>query len=182
MINGSSTIITSDRRGNLNEALNLNNGYAYVPLGVYFSSAFTITAWIYPSQLQTGSRLIDFANGPSNDNIVISLKKISTNTLYFEIYNSGNRYATVEYIALIENQWLFLSLCYDGTSVKIYFSGTVAGSSTFSNFMPNFLNRAKNYIGKSNWNGDGVSTTIIDELRIYNRCLSQTEINSLMNF
>ena len=43
------------------------------------------------------------------------------------------------------------------------------------------VNRAFNYIGKSFDAYDGYSSSIIDDLRFYNKCLTQTEILELKN-
>jgi hypothetical protein len=62
LING---LFVSDRFGNPQSALCLNNGYATLSPGVYFNSSFTITAWVYPlDQNSRYQRIIEFSNGP----------------------------------------------------------------------------------------------------------------------
>ena len=73
MTQGTSTLFTSDRCDNPNSALNLNGGYTQVPSGVYFKSAFTITAWIYAQNLGTWCRLLDFGSAWRVYNIVLVL-------------------------------------------------------------------------------------------------------------
>ncbi len=49
VIGGSNYGLTFDRFGYPNSALNLTNGYAQLPPGIYFSGTFTVTMWAYLS-------------------------------------------------------------------------------------------------------------------------------------
>ncbi len=46
LYNGVSYSLTTDRFGNANSAIYLNNGYLQVPTGVYFSGDFTVNCEI----------------------------------------------------------------------------------------------------------------------------------------
>src|ERR1041385_1589777 len=56
-------------------ALNLNgvNGYIQATNGVWFNGDFTVEAWVYVRTYANWSRLIDFANGPNNQNVYVAL-------------------------------------------------------------------------------------------------------------
>ena len=70
---GVNAALTSDRFGQSNTAISLSNGYYKVPPGVYFSGKqLTIMAWVRIRHFRSYSRLIDFGNGPSNENIVLA--------------------------------------------------------------------------------------------------------------
>jgi len=43
------------------------------------------------------------------------------------------------------------------------------------------LTRSSCFIGKSNWDFHGFSSSYLDDLRFYNRSLTQIEIQQLMN-
>ena len=43
------------------------------------------------------------------------------------------------------------------------------------------LTRSNCFIGKGNWPTDGFSSSFVDDLRFYNKSLTQTEIQQLMN-
>ena len=79
------------------------------------------------------------------------------------------------------NEWQHLSATFNGTIINIYINGTLTLSSVFNAQMPKTLIRTKCYIGKSNWQEDGNSSSILDDLRFYNKSLSQIEILELMN-
>ena len=183
MSQGSNTFITTDRKGISNAALNLNNGFTSVPPGVYFNSAFTITAWVYVSQLVGRSpRLIDFGTGTSN-NIVASLSH--TAAYNFPLFHALNPYTYLFNLdgtqSLTLNRWTFLSYTFSGTVANIYMNGINIGTQTLPNGFPANVTRTTNYIGKSNWPNNGNALAIIDELRFYNRFLSVTELINLMN-
>ena len=62
---------------------------------------------------------------------------------------------------------------------KIYVNGILTGSTSVSNKLPWNVIRRYNYAGCTSWE-DADSTACIDDLRIYKRALSLTEINALM--
>ena len=68
---------------------------------------------------------------------------------------------------LIYNTWQFLAATFDGFTINIYINGILNGSVSQMYALPT-INRAFNYIGKSNWNNDGYSFSYIDDLRFYN--------------
>ena len=171
------TYMDVDRSGTPNSALNLNGSYTQVPPNVYFSSEFSITAWLYPNSVTPYSRLIDFGNGPNNNNIIFSISEGSTMQPYFHIYGYGQKTAGK---ALSLQIWSFICATFDGTTLIIYINGVNVGSTIISTQRtPSIL--SQNYIGKSNWAGDGYTSSLIDELRIYNRSLTLAEINQLMH-
>ena len=180
MQQGINTYFTADRHGTPNSALNLNGGYTQVPPGVYFYSAFTITAWVYPNNVGSCARVLDFGNGESIDNVVMSLSLFSTMQIYFEIVDDSTSVFILQSSSILPlNEWSFLSLTFDGTMQIVYINGIQVGSNIISiSKTPRILNM--NFFGKSNYPWDGYSWSLIDELRIYNRSLPQTEINLLM--
>jgi hypothetical protein len=182
MTQGNFTTFTSDRFGNNNSALALNGGWTQVPAGIYFDTPeFTISVWVYPKQIGPWARVIDFANGQALQGI------------RFPINYGGNDCfptTTIEYTANIKvdspqrctlNQWNLLAVTFDGHALNIYINATLTATLTLGSYLvlPR-LTRTKNYVGKSNWAGDGYSYSFIDELRFYNKSLTQSQLNELM--
>ena len=173
----------TDHKGNANSALNLNLGYTRIPDGFYFNSAFTITCWIYPNAVGNFARLVDFgiASGNSNNNIFIAQTSASTLRPYFNMYvNSTLVYQALSPYVLAQNQWSFIAASFNGTMTKLFINSTLVAASNVSSLQPVNVLRTNNFVGKSQ-HTDGYSNSKVDELRIYNRCLSQTEIEDLMN-
>jgi hypothetical protein len=168
--------------------LNLNGGWATLPKGVYFNSPqFSITVWIYPQQIGDWSRVIDFGNGCFIDEISLVIQGWCLNSPYISLYDSSANllnYASSCSIPLITNQWQFLVATFDGSLLTLYIDSQVIVQSepSHSSFSHDVV-RERNFIGKSNCveNGDGYSYSYIDDLRFYNKSLSQSEIQELMN-
>ena len=182
MTQGSLTTFSSDRFGNLNASLNLNGGWNQVPSGIYFNSPqFTITVWIYPSQVGANAKILDFGNGASLYNIDLSQSSSTSNSPYILFYDvSTNLGAAISSIALTLNQWQFLAVSFDGSLLSIYLNGILTQNQTIVYTLPTLV-RTNNYIGKSPWSVDGYSYSYLDDLRFYNISLTQSQINDLIN-
>jgi hypothetical protein len=181
MTQGVSTTFGPDRFNQPNSALNLNGGYAQVPAGYYFDTPqFTVSLWVKPISVGWWARVIDFGNGQSSDNVILSLDSGSNNKPGFRFYKGSSiEGGSLSNSALGQNQWQLLTATYDGTSLNIYINGVLTGSNSAS-FVPSTIFRTNCYIGKSNW-ADGYSSSLFDDLRFYNISLAQSQINDLMN-
>ena len=170
----SNTTFVADRFGIPYSALNLNGGYTKVPPGVYFDTGeFTITAWIYPLQLDYGAILIDFGNDPVADNLVFKLNKANTAVPALALFNSSNQLYNVESnVSLSTGKWQFLTGTFNGSILAVYINGTLTGSFRFDSYTLPKITRYYNFIGKSNRLGNGFSSSYVDDLRFYNVCLS----------
>jgi hypothetical protein len=185
MIQGEKTTFVVDRFGCPNSALALNQGWTRVPSGIYFNTPqITISAWILPQQLGSWSRLIDFGNGGTADNINVPIAYFVLPKPSFYIFSGTPPPAlmTISSQNLTLDQWQLLTVTHDGTFSRIYINGTQVASLNQVYTLPT-VNRTNCYIGKS-YNaasGDGISNSYFDDLRFYNKALTQTEILQLMN-
>jgi len=183
MQRGNLSYFIADRLGAVNSALALNGGWAQVPAGIYFDTPeFTISAWVYPQQVGSWARVIDFSTGSNQDNIVLTLDSNNLNCPYGFI-GPLNLEITASSLCLTLNQWQLLTARFDGQLFSIYINGslTVSGTQASANYsqLPP-LNRTQNYVGKSSFNWDGYSHSFIDDLRFYNKSLTQQEIVDLI--
>jgi hypothetical protein len=175
-----STLFTSDRFGNVNSALALNGNWTKVSTGVYFNTLeFISTVWVLPQQVKTWSRVIDFGNGQTN-NVYLSLDHGLNKKPVF-LANIGQSQQIKSSQALILNQWQHLAATFNGSTMSIYINGTLTASQNFSTTSPKPIHRQNCYVGKSNWVADGYSNSILDDLRFYNKSLSKSEIDLLIN-
>ena len=180
MVQGTSTFFTGDRQGKLNSALNLNMGYTTVSSGAYFGTSFTFSTWVYPQSLGYYSRIIDFSQN-GYDNIVwtfnsyIGTPYLGTfnNALQVLLMNSPN--------PITVGLWQFIAFTFDGANGKVYLNGQTIAIQYNAPSM-RIVTRTHNYFGKSFNLVDGYSSSVLDDLRIYNRCLTDAEIFSLYNF
>ena len=79
----------------------------------------------------------------------------------------------------LENKWLFHAVTYDGTILKLYLNGTIIGSNIQSSFTP--LNIDENLGIGADYLGAGPSKGSIDDLKIFDRALSASELGALMD-
>ena len=186
MTQGNLTLFTTDRFGNANSALALNGGWVQVKSGIYFDTPeFTISVWIYPQLLGSNSRVIDFGDGQSSNNTLLAFYQYSTASPYFKFYNGSTKSivaiaTSTQRLALC--QWQLLTVTFSSilNSTFIYINGQMIVNLNQS-YTPPTINSTRCYVGRSNWQSDGISWSYLDDLRFYNKSLSQCEIQSLMN-
>jgi len=190
MFHGEKTLFAEDRFGMANSALSLNGNWTQVPSGIYFDTAeLSISVWILPLNISRCSRLIDFSNSNAKNftnNIYIRLDNTCYQSQYLykpELAFFSDSLLKVNCISTKEisiGEWQFLTATFNGNQMSLYINGNQTCNRTKAYTLP-VVNRAYNYIGKSFDSYDGYSSSIIDDLRFYNKCLTQTEILELMN-
>jgi hypothetical protein len=181
MTQGSATYLTNDRFGNPNSALALNGGWTQIPSGNYFDSAqFTISVWVLPQQVGYFARILDFGNenGQGANNFILGLSYDNSKKPF--IYMKSTSGNLILDTTLTLNQWQFLVATFDGSNVRIYLNGQNVMTKQSAYTFPLF--RTNCFIGKSNWKVDGFSSSVLDDLRFYNRALTDSEVTQLMNY
>ncbi len=120
----------------------------------------------------------------SVDAILISLSYSGSGQPYVTTTDSntntnGNHISPV---ALKINKWQHLAVTVTGTQLKIYIDGKLTLTSTVIS-APKGIIRTDNFIGRFTWNGNvnAVIDAELDDLKIFNRSLSQSEINQVLN-
>lgn len=143
------------------------------------SDGFTVSLWAKPTTSSGSSwqRFFDFGNGPASDNIVFA-QNANTDEVFFEVYNGGS---TTKIIAP-PGSWKVGSWQYYAATIEadgnatIYIDGNPVATGLTNK--PINMARSNKYIGKSNW-GDNYYQGYMDDLRVYSRALSQSEIIDL---
>lgn len=162
-------------------ALNLNgnsNRFATVPSNssLNITGALTISAWIRSPGL--ASKQILSKGGPDGYELGIN----TTGKFEFRINreSSGTTYRlqSITNYPIDGITWMHVAITFDGTNSIIYINGVRDNSATYSptSIKPNSTELqigARSSINR--WLGD------LDEIRLYNRALSQTDINTIVN-
>jgi len=161
-------------------ALNLNGstGYIQATNNVWFSGDFTVEAWVFVRSYTSWARLIDFANGPNNQNVYVALSAGFTGKPAMGVFTNTGVPVVQATSQLPLNQWVHLAATLNGTNGTIYINGNVVGSGT-RNIPPN-ATRTNNYIGRSNFSNDQYANAIFDEVRIWNVARTQSQIQANM--
>ncbi len=159
-------------------ALTFNGSSQYVSVanGVSLvSNRITLSGWVYPTVYA------NYGNIVSKNSSFSLYTRQNGPLITFEYYVGGTDYYIITNGAAPINQWSFVVGTYDGTSLRVYINGVLqtnqsasqppADSSIDSNANPIVLAKPGYY--------GGYLTGSLDDVRIYNRALSQTEITAL---
>jgi hypothetical protein len=171
--------LTLDRFNSSYSAVSLRNGYLDMPSGVYFNSSFTAMAWINVKIFTNWARFFDIGNGASFQNVFFSYTSaMSQLPAIFTFYDSSVTILTS--INLIyPDRWHHIAFVLDNQNAYIYIDGVQTGFQS-SFIIPQNLVRQKCFIGKSNWATDGLANADFDEIKFFNRALTNQEIISEM--
>jgi hypothetical protein len=179
-VNGAT--LTTDRCGNANSAFSFDgSSNNYINCGhsssFNFDTAFTFTAWIYPTTTEAGVIFMKWKYGVEDKYLWMRDQQI--HFYLFDCFDSNQLASNTIPI----NQWIFVVATYDGTSAKIYINGVLDVSKTASGNVNdstadlyigyNMSGRTYNYEVYESFNGK------IDDIYIYNQALSAQEIADL---
>jgi hypothetical protein len=173
IISSSGISIVSGVQGNAARFSGLWGAYAAIPhnSSVNITQQITVSAWIRPVEL--GNRQIISKNGPdgfelmtySGGKVDFRINRDSNNATY--LVRSTQNYPTDG------KTWMHVAATFDGTKSTIYINGVQNSSRTYTPFQI-IPNTAELQIGarkgNNRWVGD------LDDVRIYNRALSASEI------
>lgn len=177
--------------GHIGEAVSLNGTDSYLstasPTSAFdlATGSFTVTAWVYPSEDINGNEdIVSFLNADTYSGWTFGLSKISS-WLRQSFQVRGAFGIGGESNNISGNTWHLLAATWNGsTEFTTYIDGSVdeggtplyepqhpssAGSQTL------FIGNIDSYLGHIFYKGS------LDEIRIYNRVLSQAEIQQLHN-
>ncbi|MEI6260971.1 MAG: LamG domain-containing protein [Deltaproteobacteria bacterium] len=181
-------ILTSDRFGNANSAYyfdGINSGINAPATSILSVSNLTLSAWVntkgggtwYPRIIAVGPQ------GTSYQYYAMNLSGPGPGSLphklgYLQNWDSGDNYyvATTSTVSDM-NAWNHVAVTYDGSNVKFYFNGMLVTTSQYRHTIRQFTT-ALVQIGYSDSGTDRYNGSI-DDIRIYNRTLSDSEVQQL---
>ncbi len=157
--------------------------YISIPAGFTdLSNGFTISVWAKPTASSSFARFLDFGVGQANQNILFA-RTSTSNDLELDIANGANSFIGVVKTTsgpIVNNQWVLYTATMNSTgTMTIYKNGGVVATANGS--LPLVVTRTSNFIGRSNWPSDSYYQGSMDDMRVYNRALSASEILQLFN-
>ena len=158
--------------------LNGTNQYINIDAWTIAQTGITITCWFY--FISSGwKRLIDFGNGAGGNNILFAPQNGQ------HVSNSGGTTQPGSYGNWADSTWHFFvwTLSCDDTTNNtgtwnLYIDNVLINNQTGARY-PAPVSRTNNYIGLSNWAGDGYSICYLNDFRFYTKVLNTSEINTL---
>jgi RHS repeat-associated protein len=159
------------------QAFSFNGVSSYVNLGNWApGNAWTIEAWVNPSALTPGLHMIAGGIDPCSDwAISLTNGQFGVKTRYNVVDCSQT---TVSPLPVSTNTWYHVVGTCDGSTARIYVNGVLQNSAPVINYS---ANTADVGIGGSPFEGQGSFSGLIDEVAVYNRALSATEIGNIYN-
>lgn len=173
--------LTSDRFGNLNSAYSFNGFSNKINFGSSQSlinlSQFTYSVWINRN------------SNCGNDALIISNYggNWAGNLLFGKVTGNGNaqirihkQNLTLESESFInDNQWINLIATKDESSLKLYKNGLLIEDTDITNFASVNNNSFPFVIGSSGWSNSNYFMGLIDDVGVWNRVLTSSEISAL---
>lgn len=165
---------TSDRNAmqfdGINDRITISDNAAFD-----FSSGFTAQLWVNPSSIKTQTVLAQYSSGQRAFAVIL----LSDGKVEFTVSTNGsgeNFFTSAGSVSA--NTWTHLTLTYDGTTMRTYINGTAdANTNAVSGTM--FNSTAPVEIGARD--GGVIYGGLIDEVRLWNRALSASEISARFN-
>ena len=176
--NGTVTNTSWTAAGKFGGALSFNGSSSWVTIpdapSLDLTTGMTLEAWVNPAALGPAWRTVIFKEQPGET--VYSLYAHDGARPRGQLFLAGEQDALGS-TALPLNVWTHLAATYDGSTLRLFVNGVQAGSKTVSGSLP-ASSGALRIGGNSIW-GEYFSG-LIDEIRIYNRALTPTELQTDM--
>jgi hypothetical protein len=159
------------------------NAYVDLPIGSLLSTLTSVTIATQVNFSNTGGtwqRIFDFGTGTTNY-MFLTPRTGTTGPVRFAIRTASvdEQFAMNE--ATLPSGWHHMAVVIDSGSmqIRLYVDGTMAASGT-TTLLPKDLGSAnQNWLGRSQWTNDAYFTGSLDDFRIYNRVLSESEVRYL---
>lgn len=177
-INGATTGVSgANQTYTTNEAYSFDgtDDYIAVPDGTFsfFTNAYTITMWLKPDSVSDGYLFVPQADA----DMWVNYNPLGNGKIQHHIYD-GSSYNAISSTTLSTGTWYFVAAPFDGSLAEIYVdgskeseaSGGLISKSTSPNAIGGLVAENKGYFP-----GD------IDDVRVYDKALSATEISNLYN-
>ena len=177
------TGVTWTGQGRFGSALVFNGaGFVTIPAAasLNLTTAMTLEAWVYPTATASTWSTVLMKEQPGE--FVYTLYAGARPNRPHVFFNTGtsakSERTTIGAQALLVNTWSHLAGTYDGATLKLYVNGVLVASNPFTG--PILTSTGALRIG-----GNGIWKEFfqgrIDEVRIYSRALSSTEVQADMN-
>lgn len=176
--------LTTSRFGSLNNAYSFDGSSNYITLPPTISMSYelSVSFWIKTSQSDPGgglgARFLISRDLPGlQRDWTIGLG--NGGRIQFTTGTQSNDYTLLSSIDINDNTWKHIVIVRDiaTTSKKIYVNGQISNTTTFDN-QPFTNNTSYIYVGTS-YSMNGFYNGVLDDIRIFNRALTDTEIQTL---
>ncbi len=179
------------QEGNLDlgDAISLDgvDGYVVAPESVGNLMAglsdCTFSAWVSLTEDSTVNwqRVFDFGNG-TTDYLFLTPRAATADPPEFGILSSTSASGVEQDVAAgdaLSDGWHHLAVVIDDMTLNLYVDGILAGTDVTDTLPQDVGATSNNWLGRSQWDGDGYYDGLLDEFSIYSRPLSMEEVRYL---
>jgi len=163
------------------EGLKLDGKSGYAKLSNWeWGGTTSIEVYVKYDSFNRYSRVFDFGNGPSIDNVDL-LNHETTSTIGWQVLQGSGRHTqkVVYGEKAISSVWTHVVVTVSGTTMKVYKNGVLAGTKT-DGWEPNILTRTQHWLGRSAYSHDGYFDGTIAYLKMWHgHELQQSEVTAL---
>lgn len=171
---GTAAVATDTERGSALRLTGAANGFASFPTG-FFDRRDTMTISMDVKSERTSGDFFTFAFG--KDQTRYSFLRVRGSEARNAITQTSWRDESAVSGSVSAGQWHRYDIVYDGTTMRMYIDGVRAGENTaLSTKVSDLGTDLLGYLGKSLYASDGYFQGWFDNVRIYNRALSATEV------
>lgn len=179
LINPIGASFTNDRFNNPNSAIRLCNGSYQIPYPMNINGNYTMSAWARTDTCLPYMRIFDLSAPNLDENLMLTLchgtHKVPSASI-FSTVSTGVSVLSPNIVSL--GSWNHYASVLKGSVLYLFVNGKrVAQGSVVP---PRNVSRPFSFIGKRN-RGTELATAEYDELKIYNRALSDLEIFAEFN-
>jgi prepilin-type N-terminal cleavage/methylation domain-containing protein len=172
-----SVTATIGQNGQANSAYSFNGSSSYITLpntaAITGNNPYTLSAWIQLNDLTTHHGILGWGSWGTSNTVTAFRTQNESGIIGLRVYWWGNDLAgSAPFIA--DGNWHLALTEYDGSTRKIFVDGVMVSSDNTSN-----NNAIANDVAIGRTDGVEYFAGSIDDVRIYNRALSNAEIQSL---
>jgi len=184
LVGSRSVVFGDDRNKNKEHAIVFSAGHNGLQARPedYINGDFSITVFVKVESISKWSRIIDFGIGQNNSNIVFSNSASMSGIPGMAIYKGAGSDITQirgkENNRLKEGEWYQIGATLQGSMATLYLDG-IEINKVGNFYSPDKVHRPMCLIGKSNFEGESNFYGSMDELRIYNKAISDIEMKLL---
>lgn len=155
----------------------VNIRYSSIPT----PAGITVDAWVKPASTVGGASIFNWRPVANNTGITLEQRFTADGEVLWNVFATGGTASVISGTTLLPlNTWTHVAGTYDGTTATLYFNGVaVANTTTASGSLTAIAGDAM--IGRNIVVSGDVFNGLIDEVEIFNRALSTTEILAIVN-
>lgn len=152
-----------------------------------FLSAMTISAWVYPTEDYNWSRIVSkyYWFNSVDYGAFITMLRSDNNKAMFSFKNTSEQWCSLDSESPVnQNEWTHLVFTYDGAQSKIYINGELDSERDCTGNIFNsalMLGLGASFINNSIETPQNIFDGKLDNIRLYDRALSDQEISNLYN-